>query len=83
MVLSKICVIGNSDKNIQFPNLNQINYIFSLKSLLYQAVCPVKQTFEELTDAIEYIESKVPPQPDTDDVAVLADFFNIPEKYVD
>lgn len=44
---------------------------------LYEAICPVKDRFDDLSDAIEYIESRIAPVTQTEQVTRIADFLNI------
>lgn len=57
--------------------------IFSFESFREQPVCPVKDVYHDLQDAIEYMETKEPPTMDSqpDKVATLSDFFSIDSRY--
>lgn len=55
-----------------------INNLFcTFKSLLQQAVCPAKDPFHDLRDAIEYVESKDTPQTksSSEKVQTIGDFY--------
>lgn len=62
------------------PNINKLFY--SWKSFLQQTVCPAKDVYDDLQDAVEYMESKEPPDMKPSEVKTLSDFFSIGSKYL-
>ncbi|XP_055300432.1 extracellular serine/threonine protein CG31145-like isoform X2 [Sitodiplosis mosellana] len=63
------------------PNIAECQRKLSF-NFLTQTICPVKDLYHDLQDAIEYIESKEPPQTDSqsEKVVTLSDFFSIGSK---
>lgn len=55
--------------------------IYSFRNF-YQAICPVREKFEDLSEAIEYIESKEPPNLEAQPVKKMADLFKIDPEYI-
>lgn len=57
-------------------------YYFSFQKL-YESICPVRDTFEDLREAIEYIELKIATSNSiTKKPIKLLDFFTIHSEYV-
>lgn len=55
--------------------------IFRFKNLLQQSVCSTKDSYDDLAEAIEYIELKDASKREPAKIASLADFVNFQLKY--
>lgn len=68
----------NTISQLQCFKYKQI--IFSLKSFLQQTVCPAKDLYHDLQDAIEYMDAMEPPNTESQPKKI-ADFYSIGSKY--
>lgn len=63
------------------PGIYEQQIIYSFRKL-YESICSVKDTFNDLSEAIEYIESQVVVETKSKKSKRIAEFFRIRSMYV-
>lgn len=82
---TKTPTIHNTLKERERENGREIQivsvYTISFRKL-YESICPARDTFDDLREAIEYIESRTPPNSNTKKPIELLSFFTNHSEYV-